>query len=82
MLLDLALGFDDEPEIGAIAGDARGDADGERARVPERIEERGTIAELGEPLLRPREMLFLLARSARRIRSLMRGSRASTACAA
>ena len=69
VLLDLALGFDDEPEVGAIAGDARGDADGERARVPQRVQQRRAIAELGEPLLRPREVLLLLARRRRRTRA-------------
>jgi hypothetical protein len=60
MLFDLALGLDDEAEVGAIAGDAGRQADRERSRIPERIQKRRSRAELGQPLLRPRQMVLLV----------------------
>ena len=62
MLLDLSLRLDDEAEVHLIAGDAGGDADRKGACVPERIEQRRPIVEFAKALLRPGEMLFLLAR--------------------
>ena len=38
VLLDLALGLDDEREIGAVAPEARGEPDGERAGVLKRVQ--------------------------------------------
>ena len=61
VLLDLAFGFHDEAQIDAIAGEAGGDPDGERACIPKGIEPRRTVVELREALLRPREMFFLLS---------------------
>ena len=81
VLLDLALGFDDKAEVRAVAGDAGDDADRERARVPERIEQRRPFAELVEPRLRPREMVLLVARRLREAFATS-GSRATIACAA
>jgi hypothetical protein len=62
MFLDLSLRLDDKAEVHPIAGDAGGDADREGARVPERIEQRRPVVELAKALLRPGEMLLLLAR--------------------
>jgi hypothetical protein len=64
VLLDLALGFDDEAKIAAIASESGRDPDGERARVPERIEQRRPVVHLGEPSLRPRKVVLFLARRA------------------
>ena len=82
VLLDLALGFDDEAQIDAIAGDARGDADRERARIPERIEPRRAIVELREALLRPREVFLLLARGRGELAPDARIDARARACAA
>src|SRR6266511_4912439 len=65
MLFDLALGFDDKAEVRAIAGHAGGQSDCERACIPQGIDQTRAVVELGETLLRPREMLFFLARRVR-----------------
>ncbi len=62
VVLDLALRLDDKAQVRAIASHAGGEADGERAGVPQRIEQRRTRIEFGQACLRPREMIFLLAR--------------------
>jgi hypothetical protein len=62
MLLDLSLGLDDKSQVRAVAADAGGKPDGERARIPERVRIAGPRAELRQTLLRPRQVVFLLAR--------------------
>src|SRR5262245_56466253 len=62
VLLDLPLGFGEEGEIPAVPQRAGGGADGERSRVPERIEQARPAAELADALGAPREMVLLLAR--------------------
>src|SRR6185503_3695111 len=64
VLLDLALGLGEEREIPAIPGGAGGRADGQRARVPERIEQARPPAELADARGAPGEVVFLLARRA------------------
>jgi hypothetical protein len=54
--LDLALGLDEEPETRRVTGTSREEADAEGARIPQRIEEAGTRAELVETLGRPRQV--------------------------
>ena len=53
-----------KPEVDAVADEAGERADRKRARVPQRIEERRPVVELGKARLRPREMILLLARRA------------------
>ena len=72
MLLDLALGLDDEREVRAVAGDAGREPDRERSGEPQRIQERGSIVELGKSRRGPREMVFLLARCLRELRAQRR----------
>ena len=67
VLLDLSFRLDDEAQVDPIAGETRGDADHERARVPQRVEERDPVAELAEAGLRPREVLLFLARGLREL---------------
>jgi hypothetical protein len=62
VLLDLALGLDDEAQVRAIADHARRDADRERAGVPQRVEQRRAIAKLLEPRRGPCEVVLLVAR--------------------
>ena len=62
MLLDLALGLDDEAQAGTVAQARRAPADRKRACIPERIEQRGPVAEFLQALLGPGEMVCLLAR--------------------
>ncbi len=64
-----------KPRFARSPGDACGDADRERARVPQRIQERGPRVELGEPRLRPREMVLFLARRVRVARPNVRVAR-------
>jgi len=47
MLLDLPFGLDDEPQIDAIAGESGTTPIANEARVPQRIEQRGAVMELG-----------------------------------
>src|ERR1019366_6445452 len=61
MLLDLPFGLDDESEVGAVAADTGGKPDREWPGVPEGVRVAGPRAKLGETLLRPRQMVFLLA---------------------
>src|SRR5437879_3112726 len=65
MLFDLPLGFDDKAEVRAVAGHAGGQSDRERACIPQRVDEARAVVELGETLLRPREMLFFFPRRLR-----------------
>src|SRR5262245_15643461 len=62
MALDLPFGLLEEAEVPGVAELARGVADRERARVPERIEEARPYPELRDALLGAREVVFLLAR--------------------
>ena len=71
VLLDLALGLGEEGEVPAVAQRAGGRADGERAGVPERIEQARPAAELADALGAPGEVVLLLARRAlQRLRAL------------
>ena len=45
MLLDLALGLDDEAQAGTVAQARRAPADRKRAGIPERVEQRWPVAE-------------------------------------
>ena len=71
MLLDLPLGFREKRQVPAIAERTGKRADGERARIPERIKQARPPAELTNALGAPGEVVFLLAR-----RMLERASRA------
>ena len=61
MPFDLPLGLGDEAEAGAVADKAGERADGERAGIPERIQQAGAGAELLEAGLAPGEVIGLLA---------------------
>src|SRR5690606_18076019 len=57
----LALGFDHEPEVPAVAAQAGGQADGVGAGVPEGVEEAGAVVELFQAVGAPGEVVgFLL----------------------
>jgi hypothetical protein len=58
----LALGFDDEAEAPAIAGEARDRADGEGAQIPQGIEPARPFAELLQALVAPAQVIALLPR--------------------
>src|SRR5262249_18815174 len=62
VLLDLSLGFGQEPEVPALAEPARQQAHGERARMPKRLQEACTPAELPDTLGTPSEMIAFLVR--------------------
>ena len=64
MRLDLALGLRHEAQAQLVAQPARHQAQSEGARIPERIEQAGAAAELGNALRAPRKMVFFLARGA------------------
>ena len=71
MALDLRLGLGEEAEAPAIARDARGEAPGERARVPQRIEEARARIEIGESIAAPGEVIaFLGARALQDVSNL------------
>ena len=65
VLLDLALGFREERKIPAVAEQAGGGADGERARIPQGIQQARPATELADTLGAPREMVLFLARGLR-----------------
>src|SRR5436190_16193557 len=62
MLLDLSLGLGEERQVPAVAERASERADGERARVPQRIQQARSAAELADTLRAPGEMVFFFAR--------------------
>ncbi len=62
VLLDLVLGLGDEAQADPVARAPRRPADGKRARVPERVEQAGTRAELAQPFGAPAKVVFFLAR--------------------
>ena len=61
--LDLALGLDHETQAQAVAAQAPGQqTDAEGAGVPERVEQRGAVAQLVQALARPGQVIGFLAR--------------------
>ena len=68
VMFDLALGFDDEAQAQAVTQPTRGQSDQEGAAVPERVEQAGAVAQFGQALLRPREVVDLLACRLRHLR--------------
>src|SRR5882762_5655489 len=62
MLLHLALGLGEEREVPAVAERARKGADGERARIPQWIEQARASAELADALGAPGQMVLLFLR--------------------
>ncbi len=61
VLLHLALGLGEEGEIPPVAEQAGGRADGERSRVPQRIQQARPAAELADALGAPCEVVLFLA---------------------
>src|SRR5690606_20860387 len=60
--LDLALGFGQKAQIPAIAETPGSHPEGERARIPQRIEETLALAEFRDAAFGPGQVLGLLAR--------------------
>jgi len=60
VLLDLAFGLDKEPHAPAVAGQARGHAQGERTGIPEGRQQAGARIELAKALRAPSEVVPLL----------------------
>ncbi|MNY23962.1 hypothetical protein D3C86_1576500 [compost metagenome] len=75
MVLDLALGLGDEAQAHAVTGATGQEADGERARVPDRVQQARTRAEFAQALGAPGEVVFLLARGGIHLRPHRRGAR-------
>ena len=71
VLLDLPFGFGEESEIPAVAEQAGGGADGERARIPQRVEQAEPSIQLADALGAPGQVVLFLARCA--IERLPRG---------
>ena len=78
--LDLRFGLGEEAHAPAIAGDAGNDAERERTRIPERIEQTRARTQLGEAPAAPREVVALLARRLPASTARTRSSRATSAC--
>ena len=75
----LFFGLGDEPEAGAVAGQAGQRADRERPGVPERSEQAGAAVEVPHPLLAPGEVVGLLAGRGQQGCRAARGLRAVSA---
>src|SRR6266516_5000338 len=62
MLLDLLLGLGEESQIPSVSEPARDVPDGERTRIPQRIERARAAPELSNALRAPSEVIGFLAR--------------------
>ena len=75
VLLDLALGFDDEAQAPGIAGTPGCQAERKGTGVPQRVEQAGPVAEFAQALLGPGQVVGFFARGRGHLRAQGRRAR-------